>query len=182
MTFYDNEDLSNIIKEYRFKDNRYIIRYLDNSVSEFVCTKDNYNKILEEKMYNQAKDRNEKLYNKVKKELYLSLQMGCLSFMSLVFTHKSNILFMDCLIIILLIYSLKEIKNNAKKLHELYKYKLYISIKKDLEKEENKTILDILDYDKFFQNPVLNLSNLDTYSLSDIKTLKKEIDLRNQRK
>jgi len=70
---------------------------------------------------------------------------------------------------------------NNRKLKELKKYKLYLSMKDDLEKEENEDILDVIEKEKIYQIP-LDINSISKYSYYDIKLLKKELDRRNLNK
>lgn len=67
------------------------------------------------------------------------------------------------------------------KLNELKKYRLYISMMDELAKDENKNILDVIEFEKLYQVP-LSINTLDRYSYGDMKVLKKELKRRNDEK
>lgn len=65
------------------------------------------------------------------------------------------------------------------KLKELKKFRLYYSIKDELNKLENQDITKIIEAESIYRDPI-NIGTLDNFSFSEIKLLKKELKRRNK--
>ena len=132
-------------------------------------------------MLDQAIKRDNELYYKYKKYLIGDLMALLITTTSFAFATKGNMQLLACSLFILNIFYLKYVINNISKYNELKKYHIFLEIKDELDKEENKNILDVIEFDKIYQDPKgIKIDNLDNYSSHDISMIKKELKRRNQ--
>lgn len=175
MTFYYGKNLDEIIKNFTNDNYNYNIKYLDDSETTYYCTNEERKKELEFKMLEQAIKRDFIMYEPIETTLslrFLSLITGSIA---CAFTFNSQLILLFCINFLLLIYNINKYIEGKNKLNELKKYRLYFEICEELEKEENKGITDILEFDKIYQKPILNINTIDEFSLKDVKKINDEI-------
>lgn len=179
MTFYDGQEKNtNIIKDYN-ANNRYIeVNYLfDDSSVIYPYTKDKEEEIIKE-MVEQAIKRNNDLYNKINKETKIYLTQNLVNILSIILCVKGDLQFLFCICFLLGLYVFKNLTDNYAKLKELKKFRLYLSMKEELEKPENKDITKIIEFDPLYREPI-NMGTLDKFTYGEVKSIKKELKRRN---
>lgn len=168
MTFYDKKDLGKIIGHYEFKDDKYIVEYLNgDDVKYYNSNKDHY-KELNKKMLEQAKYRDKDLYASYRKKYILTYVKFILFAMMVDFVIDSNVLSFIMCIIYFLATSFKVVPEYR----ELKKYHNYLEIEEKLENDDN--ILKDFGYDEIYDLP-LNINTLDDYPNTEINKIKKYI-------
>lgn len=173
MTFYDGEENEKIISGYKISGEYVEIIYLDGS-SELVYKTDNLIKDIENELEIFAKKRDKDLYKSIEIEKNRNLILFLVSLPLSLMSIKKNIL--SIIIVSLLIngYSFCKYLENRNKLKELKKYRLYLGMMNDLKKDENKDITKVIEFDSFYREPI-NINTLDSFSLNDVKVIKKEL-------
>lgn len=184
MKFYDNktyeDEIIEWMKEYK---GCYEIKYLDDDHTVLIDkNRTNYqNKKVE--MIRQAMERDKELYTKYRSFCIQDYVAYFTSLMAFALSTNGNKQLLSCLLIIIGVYFNWHLISDKRKLKELKKYRMFLDIRKDLEKKENKNILDVIEFDKLYQDPRgIVIENLDNYSYSDIKVIKKELKRRNNTK
>lgn len=173
MTFYNNnEDI--IIKDYKKLNDCYIIKYMNNSTETKIGISQ---KEIETLMYNQAINRDKDLYDKIKSSTRKQFLVYIASFLPIVIGIKIKFSLLFYIAFIYSIYSLYNLNKENKKLNELKKYRIYISLKQELDKDQNKNITKILDIDPYYRKE-LSINTLDNLSYREIKQIKKELNRR----
>lgn len=179
MNFYDGKE-EETIKEYKKHNNGYYeITYLNGESDYYYNDDPNHEEEIKEKMISQIIKRDLKFYNKCKIDYIGSTIVFLASLPLSLESLKKDLTIVFIIATIIGAKSLMELCENRKKLKELKKYRMYLEIAEELEKEENKNILDVIEFDKMYQVP-LNLNTLDGYKNWEIKTLRKEINRRKQ--
>lgn len=169
---YDN--FKNIIKEYKNKDDKIIVTYLDDSTCIKPFSKSNEEDIIST-MIKQAQDRSKSsMLNDAKKERngYIATFGACavtsIIFFTSAFTQPELIMKIInsvsagavSFVTISTICVAKPLINELiDEIHELKKYNIYLSMKPKL---ENTT--------------EININNLDNYSLKDLKKIKNNLE------
>ena len=177
---YDGADLSKTIKSYIIKKDKIIVTYLDNKKEIFELSKET--KIIDE-MVNQAIERDNQIdINSLREEskrygFYSSLQ-GLALLLSYTPLLKSitldnstlkSIIFAFNLANILFYRSLVNKKvSRDKKIMELTKYKIFLSLKEEIEScKDKRELLINLKTNK----DIFNINNLDSIKFSDLEQL-----------
>lgn len=179
MNFYDGkENNRDIIKNY-YRNSDYIkVNYLYNDSSYTY----NYSKTKEEEIINlmieQALKRDEELYDKIYKETKIYLSQTLLSIIPLILCLKEDLQLLLCLTFIAGLISSMNLSESYEKLKEMKKFRLYHSMKKELDKPENLDITKIIEFDPMYREPI-NIGTLDKFSYNDVKMIKKELKRRN---
>ena len=183
MKFYDDKTEDDKIIEYleSFR-NCYVVKYLYNDDIDIFYSENRYEKKKIE-MLDQAIKRDKELFGKYKNYSLQCLFTFNLSLVAFAFSTKGNLQYISCLLFIISIFYGFNLINDLKKYFELKKYHNFLEIKDDLKKEENKDILNVIEFDKYYQNPKgIEIDTLDEYSCHDIHVIKKEIKRRNKKK
>lgn len=175
MRFYEEKDLSKIIGHFKKDNNYYQVSYLDGDIVEYFNSDKNHEEELMNRMLKDAIERDKNLYEKYKNYLPKDLIQFILTLFAL--GLSTNIKFLFCTLFVFTIYQIKTSISDIIKYAELEKYHNYFLIKDDLEKEENKDILNVIEFEKMYQIPI-NPNTIDGYSALDMRTLKKEINRR----
>ena len=177
MKFYEGKE-DTAIKEYTKEGIWYEIVYL-NKESDYYPNEDpNHELEIQERIIKQAIEREKEL---LKRYNYEEIISSIIFFMSLPTTcigwtkGPLNLLIISGIISVL--SAIKLIKTK-RRLKDIKKYRMYLDMKEDLEKKENKDIYKILEHESCYQID-LDLKTIDKYSYGDVKTLKKEIEKRN---
>lgn len=179
MTFYDGKENSrDIIKNY-FTNNRYIeINYLfDDRPITYQYTKEKEDEITKQ-MIEQALKRDEEIYEKIHKEVKVYFTEMLLSLLSVILCLKGNLQLLLCLAFISGLIASINLSESYDKLKEMKKFRLYYSLKEELEKTENKDITKVIEFDPMYREPI-NIGTLDKFSYHDVKLIKKELKRRN---
>lgn len=169
---YLGVNFNEIIKKYKKEENSITVTYLDNSTKILPNTKEQEQKIIEN-MIQQAYDRDKSNMLNETKSLkdfctYMGLGMSIVTAMSCygaaVNDDVSNKFIFGLLAIITgsstLVDSLLY-NNSSEEIEELKKYRLFLSIMKQIE--------DSNEYNN------ININTIDDYSLKDIKKIKKNL-------
>lgn len=179
MTFYDGqEDNYEILKSYFCTTDTIKINYLfrDKTI------KMNYSKEKEleisKLMIEQALARDEELYEKLYKESKEYFTQTLLTLIPLMMSFVGEVQLLFCLSFILGIIASKNLTESYDKFKELKKFRLYYSMKEELEKEENKNITKIIEFESQYREPI-HIGTLNEFSYSDVKKIKKELKRRN---
>lgn len=184
MKFYDNKTNDDKIIEWiKETENNYEIKLLDND-NIIKLEKNNlvYNEKIKE-MLEQATKRDKELYYKYKKHLVGDIKALVKATVLFAFISKGNTQLLGCILFVIYLFYLKYVINDLSKYNELKKYHTFLEIKEELEKRENVDILDVIEFDKIYQDPRgIKIDNLDNYSSHDISMIKKELKRRNQEK
>lgn len=179
MNFYDGkENNRDLIKDYSANKDYIKVNYLyDDSSYTY-----NYSKIKEEEIINlmieQALKRDEELYDKIYKETKIYLSQTLLSTIPLILCLKEDLQLLLCLTFIAGLISSMNLIETYEKLKEMKKFRLYHSMKKELDKPENLDITKIIEFDPMYREPI-NIGTLDKFSYNDVKMIKKELKRRN---
>ena len=171
MTFCSElQDKNEIIKKAECSNNFYNIDYLDGSCSSFINSDKEFLKQIEDKMINQAIDRDIDEFDmiNINKCVNLFLSLCTLSFTNVVLNEK--LLPLACVGFALTLYCLNNVRKNSKKLNELKKYR--ILLKNYEEFKNNPNISEVVEFESLYREPV-NIFTIDNFSLSDIKAMKK---------
>ena len=180
MKFYDDKTIDDkIIEGIKLYNYCYEVKYLnnDNTILKNLTENNLENDRIE--MLRQAMERDLELYNSYKKNVIRDLLAFSFSSLSFVFSTsgKSQLLF--CLLFTISIYFGNTLVSDLKKYIELKKYHIFLEIKDELKKKENNDILNVIEFDKLYQDPKgIVIDNLDNYSIFDIKIIKKELKRR----
>ena len=179
MRFYDgknaNDSIIESIKEYN---NYYEVKFLYDDDSYLINKKEKDVKL---EMLLQAQQRDEELYKKYNKAIVEDIGTYGLSVLATALATNGNAQFLSCFLFVASIYFCKSLRKDLRKHYELKKYHIFLDIRKELLKPENKDILDVIEYDKYFQDPRgIVIENLDHYSCSEMKDVKKELKRRNK--
>ena len=179
MTFYDDKEKKyDIIKNYSANKDYIKVNFLydDNSIT-YKYTKEKEEEIINI-MIEQALARDVKLYDKVCKESEIYLSQNLLSILSAILCAKGNLQFLFCVAFIIGLVSSYKFTESYAKLKEMKKFRLYHSIKEELDKPENKDITKVIEFDPLYREPI-NMGTLDKFTYGDVKTIKKELKRRN---
>ena len=182
MTFYHDDNLGNVINKFTNNGYNFSLEYLDGSEVNYYCTDLNRVKDIEKKMLEQAKERDEIYFDVIEKEVKRSLSIIYLLLSSTFLASYNKAILVICLNILLLIITSKNYFKNKKRLDELKKYRLFLSMYEDLKDDKNKNIVDILEFDKIYQHPFLTFNTIDNFKLSEVEGIKKEIIRRKELK
>ena len=182
MTFYHEKDLGKIIKEFNVDGYNYNIKYLDGTETNYYCTDELKINELEETMIKQAIRRDDYYYDLIQTEIKRSAAIINLLSASTILAVHSNAILIVCLNLVMLIAKLKKYIKDKSKLKELKKYRLFLNMYKELKKDENKNITDILQFDKIYQIPILDVNTIDDFSLKDVETINDELKKRKELK
>lgn len=177
MTFYDGEENEKIINGYKINDNYVEIIYLDGS-SELVDKTDGIIKEIDNELEIFAKKRDKDLYKNLEIERNRNLILFLVSLPLCLMSIKRNILSIILVSLLINYYSFCKYLDNNKKLKELKKYRLYLSMMNDLKKDKNQDITRVIEFDSFYREPI-NINTLDEFSLREVKIIKKELKRRN---
>ena len=177
MTFYDGEENEKIISGYKINGNYVEIIYLDGS-SELVDKTDGIIKEIDNELekFDEIKDKD--LYKDLEMERNRNLILFLVSLPLSLMSIKRNILSIILVSLLINCYSFCKYLDNNKKLKELKKYRLYLSMMNDLKKDKNKDITKVIEFDSFYREPI-NINTLDEFSLREVKIIKKELKRRN---
>lgn len=177
---YECDNLNELINNYKIKENKIIVTFLDGSKEERTLTKVEEKLILDQ-MLNQAKFRSESdmRYNLEKEKTMLTsclvaitsnmfLDMAALVNDSVGSIIKTIFATLGCVNCVSIIYGgLKyNILNN--KLNELEKYDIYLAIYEELEKYKDE--IDI--YKGLKKQNKININTLDNYTLDEVNMIK----------
>jgi len=180
MTFYDGqEDNYDIIKGFEVSKYNIEINYLFHDLP----TNLKYSKQLEDdltkQMIEQALKRDEESFNNIKKEVGIYFTEMLLSLLSLIFCLEGKLQFLFCVSFIAGAVASMHLIESYEKLKEMKKFRLYYSLKEELDKPENNDITKIIEFESFYREPRINIGNLDKFSYGDVKRIKKELKRRN---
>ena len=181
MKFYDGKTSNDeIIESLKERPYNYEVKFLhDKNIYSFSKLDPDSQHLLFE-MLCQAKERDEELYNKYKGVIYQDIAAYLAALVGTAFLTNGNSQLLSCFLFMATVYFWYNLKKDIRKKFELKKYHIFLDIRKELQKPENKNILDIIECDKIYQDPRgVTLENLDDYSYFDIKTIKKELKRRN---
>lgn len=183
--WYDEEDYNDVIKKYAIlNDQIIIILYLNGDIKLMEYSEDVEKEILETMLLDaQRRDINipiELLKKKLREnnaKIFLELMLSVTNLIS-ANSDMDNIKlkYMSAFMsIILSTIALFEHKKNGKlsgQIEELEKYKLYLSMRKELEENyDEATFRGIKAFDGLF-----NINTLDNYTLSEVKRIRKNLD------
>lgn len=168
MTFYDKKDLSKLISHYEFKDDKYIVEYLDGDYVKYYNSNKDHYKELNEKMLKQAISRDKDMYKFYKKLSNIRFIFILMSAISVGFIFDSIIISIICLVLL----TLQTGYDFIPKYNELEKYHDYLEIEEKL--KNNYSILKELGYDTIYDIP-LDINTLDYYSNRKINKIKKYV-------
>lgn len=173
MTFCSNEqNESEIIVSAKKQKNSYLVEYLDGSVSSYYHFDPNHYEFLENKMIEQAKDRDKLEYSVTLVERWFST-LACISVISLsVKTFKGDFLLFGCVCLLLALYLSYKMNISVIKLKELKKYRILLENYKEI--KEHPELDKIIEFDSLYRTPI-DIFNIDSLSLYDMKVLKKEL-------
>lgn len=179
MKFYDGkEENREIIKSYSATTDYIKVNYLYND-SSYTYT---YSKAKEEEIINlmieQALLRDKELFNKVYKKTLIHLSQTLLSIIPVILSLKDELQLLLCLSFVAGLIATMNLTESYEKLKEMKKFRLYNSIKEELDKPENNDITKIIEFDPIYREPI-NIGTLDKFSYNDVKTIKKELKRRN---
>lgn len=177
MTFYDGEENEKIISGYKINGNYVEIIYLDGS-SELVDKTDGIIKEIDNELEIFAKKRDKDLYKDLEMERNRNLILFLVSLPLCLMSIKRNILSIILVSLLINYYSFYKYLDNNKKIKELKKYRLYLSMMNDLKKDKNQDITKVIEFDSFYREPI-NINTLDEFSLREVKIIKKELKRRN---
>lgn len=180
MTFYDGqEENREIIKSYSANNDYIKVNYLyDDCSITYNYTKEKEAEIIN-LMIEQALSRDVELYDKVCKETKVYLTQNLLSLLSIILCLKGDLQLLLCIAFIAGVIASMNFSISYEKLQELKKFRLYNSMKEELDKKENKDITKIIEFEPIYREPI-NIGTLDTFSYSDVKAIKKELKKRNK--
>lgn len=180
---YDDENLNELINNYKTNDNKIIITYLDGSVEERPLTKIDEELIIFE-MLKQAKFRSDSdirldIKNKKKSTIksILTLLPPVFLNMAIVYNDTNDFLRIFAGILagisgLIIVYDGIQYHLLNRKLSELEKYDLYLSMYEDLERYKDK--FDV--YNGVDNKTDLNINTIDGYKLDEIKQIKCNFD------
>lgn len=186
------QDESEIITKIEKIDNNrndYVIHYLDGREVTLYNQDEFYITMLGYIMLDQAIERDRRLYKLRKEDFYKSIFMSfmiimyCLSCTIMTRETDKRMLYTMYLLFeaSVSVWSIKVIKDNKTTLDELKKYRIYLNMRKELEKQENKDITKILETDPY-RRKKLNINTIDDFTLRDVKIVKKELKRRSNNK
>lgn len=183
MTFtYEDADLSTTIKRYFKNGYNYEVEYLGGSIAEYYCSNELEEDRLENLMLEQVLEREEKMNIKeleVSKEILRVISyLSCFACALSIEEQKSLLTLIAGISCIL---SIKDFRQKRKMLNELKKYQIYIDIMDRIKVVNQTELLKCVEFDSYYQEP-LNLSNLDNYSLTDIKRIRKNLSILEEKK
>lgn len=178
MTFYDGkENNGEIIKDY-FANKQYIkVTYFDDCSFTYPYSKETEEKIIKQ-MIEQALKRDEELYNYTYKEEKIFFTEMLLSILSYIYSLKGELQLLLCVSFIAGLIASMNLSVSYEKLKEMKKFRLYHSIKEELDKPENQDITKIIEFDPMYREPI-NIGSLDKFTYGDVKAIKKELKRRN---
>ena len=177
MTFYDGQENNvEILKGYYSTKSHIKVNYLyDDSSYTF-----NYSKAKENEITNimieQALKRDEELYDKIHKDVKLYFTEMLLSLLSVILCLKGDMQLLLCISFIAGAIASMNLSASYEKLKEMKKFRLYHSIKDELEKPENKNITKVIEIDPLYREPI-HIGTLDKFSYHDVKMIKKELKI-----
>lgn len=185
MNYWYNDNFEKIIRWYVVENDKIIISYLDGSVENDLKYSEENEKNIIEIMIRQAEERNNYVSienlkaNAINNDIKLFLNIG-IGYSGLTLAGinslNNNIRLTGALMSIVLgLIALAKNKKSiiiSNQINELEKYKLYLSMRKEIEDNYNKETFDgIKSFDGNF-----NINTLDDYSLDDVKKIKKNLD------
>lgn len=179
MKFYDGkENDREIIKDYS-ANNQYIkVNYLfDDSSFTYQYSKEKEDEIIN-LMIEQALARDVELYDKVYKETKVYLSQTLLSIIPIILSLKEDLQLLLCLAFIAGLIATMNLTESYEKLKEMKKFRLYHSMKEELDNPENKDITKIIEFDPVYREQI-NMGTLDKFTYNDVKMIKKELKRRN---
>ena len=175
--WYDDATLDKTIMFYRKMDDSIIVFYFNGNVEEIKYNEDIEKELIQD-MLNQAEARNADIsVNDLKKiglrsdiKLFTAISVGFIGGIIAnvqIIEDTTRLIFGWTTLISSVIAFLEEKKNNniGKQIEELEKYKLYLSIRKEIEDNFNQSTFKGI---KFFDGN-FNINTLDDYSLDEIK-------------
>lgn len=169
---YDEADKSQTISCYEVDGIKYIIKYLDGTKDEFISYNPDEERKLQEKMIEQAIDRDAHIsledLKQNKKACKLLTILAIIT--SAIFLKRGEDTLKWITIIEGLISGLGFIEER-KKINELVKYRIFLEIMNDIKKVHESELLKCIEFDNFYQIP-LNINTLDGYSLNDMKKIR----------
>ena len=181
MKFYDGKKAEDNIIEYikERNNNFYEIKYLNQDYAELRNVV-NIDKDREE-MSMQAIERDKELYKRYRYYCIRDLVCYLSDLAALAIAFRGSRQLFACVFFVFGYYFFNELMKDKDKYFELKKYRKFLSIRDELKKEENKNILDVIEFEKIYQDPRgIIIDNLDNYSLTDISLIKKELKRRNK--
>lgn len=174
MKFYDNKD--KIISNYEKYYNNIIVKYINGEERIFSISEKNN---IEQEMIKQARNRDEELFEKVYWEKKKYILQFAASFIPLTMSAKIQFALVFYIAFIYATVKLYQIVKTHKKLEELKKYRLFLGMQSELEKEKNSDITKIIEIDPY-ERKEININTLDDFSYNDVKIIKKELKRRNK--
>ena len=176
MNFYNTKNIEEIIKHYRKDNNNYIVEYLNGKSIILKDEDNNYEEKLNKEMLKQAKNRDIDYNNiKIKSEKIYNFVSSIMFLYMINYSVNNDVVLLFIVAIIGLVFSIILMGLNIMESEELLKYRIFLSIVDELNKEDNKDI--IKKYEN--NNLSININNLDSYSNKTIKKLKKELKHKN---
>ncbi len=177
MTFYDGKEQNDeIIKDYSISKYDIKVNYLF-SERTIPFKREDEEKIVKI-MIEQALERDRELYDKIYKETKEGFIQTLLSLIPFIMSVKGEIQLTLCLSFILGLIASYNFTESYEKLKEMKKFRLYYSLKEELDKRENQDITKIIEFEPYFREPI-NMGTLDKFSYHDVKLIKKELKKRN---
>lgn len=182
------QDESEIITKIEKIDNNrndYVIHYLDGREVTLYNQDEFYITMLGYIMLDQAIERDRRLYGLKKENFLINILMSALTIeMYAGLTAIAPKDYKSLAVISSAFMSTMAIKITAdskKQLNELKKYRIYLNMRKELEKQENKDITKILEIDPY-RRKKLNINTIDEFKLREVKLIKKELKRRSNNK
>lgn len=176
MTFYDNENQENIIEYYKDNKFNFSITYLNgkNQINNNITKEE-----LEQTMIVQATNRDKDLFDKVDWDTKKAILAYTSTFIPMILGIKIQLSLLFYVAFINSLICLYDLNKKNKRLSELKKYRLYLKLKQELDKEENCDITKILELDPYLRKEI-NINTLDRFTYGNMKEIKKELKRRNK--
>lgn len=174
MKFYDDKE--NIISNYERCYNNIVVKYLDGEEKIYNAEEKNN---IETKMIEQAQDRDKELYEEIYWKNKKNILKFAYSFIPMIISLRLNLkLIYYVMVVYAIIKSYDLVKTNVR-LKELKKYRLFLEMRKELEKNENSDITKVVEMDPYLRKDI-NINTLDEFSYTEVKDIKKELKRRNK--
>lgn len=179
MKFYEGkEELKNIIQYYILENDNMIIWFLDGSAIKINNITKEEISLIEERMINQLRDRNNNFnikYIQRKEKLDLTLLISLLG--GTIANKIKNITmpeYITILILISIIYLYYNTYSEIKKITDIKKSNLFLEIYDKLQTPEVRVVISNLLGDNLYAKD-LTINTLDEYSYNEIKQIHKKV-------
>lgn len=179
MKFYKGEEeLKYVIKNYDIIDNNMIVNYLDGSAIKINNITKEEISLIEERMINQLRDRNNSFnikYIQRKEKLDLTLLISLLG--GTIANKIKNITmpeYITILILISIMYLYYNTYSEIKKITDIKKSNLFLEMYDKLQTPEVRIVISNLLGDNLYTKD-LTINTLDEYSYNEIKQIHKKV-------